>query len=134
MMVKIYFNDGESTASGDAQAITGRYQVIETSNPDLWSKRTLLISLDTIASERNCYILTGFTNQGINVRGILSYPGITFQRQSVTVIPEGGGGKVQWNIDMDGKGDFSKNLFTLEYRVYQKDSTVISGTIIAEKM
>ncbi|MEX6688088.1 hypothetical protein QTN47_11315 [Danxiaibacter flavus] len=134
MMIKIYFNDGENAASGEMQAITGKYEIIETSNPDLWSKRTFLISSDTVTNEKNTYILTGFTNQGVSVRGVLLYPEITFQRQSVSVIPEGGGGKVQWNIDMDGKGNFGKNSFTLEYKIYQKDSTVISGKISAEKM
>ncbi len=134
MMIKIYFSDDMNAVSGEQQSVIGRFQITETSNPDLWSKRTLLIFLDTTKGQTNSYTLTGFTNHGVNVRGILSYPEITFKRQSVTVIPEGGDGKVQWNIDMDAHGRFDKNTFTLEYMVYEKDSTVVSGKIKAEKI
>jgi hypothetical protein len=134
MMIKIYFNDGENAVSGETESIAGKYEIIETSNPDLWSKRTFSFSADTVTGEKNSYILTGFTNSGVNVRGILSHQEITFQRQSVSVIPEGGDGKVQWNIDMDGKGTFKKDSLTLEYNIYQKDSTVINGSIKAVKI
>ena len=135
LMIKIYFPDNDKgAAAGDTTAVSGRYQIIETSLADLWSKRIFLVSRDSTSGNDTTYVLTGFTNHGVNIRGILSYPGIKFSRQSVTVIPEGGDGKEQWTIDMDADGTFNKNVLELVYRIFQKDSTTVNGRIKAEKI
>ena len=133
LMTKIYFPDSDSGVTEHDTYVSGRYQVTETSLPDTWSKRVFVLSKDSLAGNDKEYVLTGFTNHGVNVKGILSYPDIQFQRQSITVIPEGGYGKQQWTIDMDATGTFSKNVLELNYHIFQKDS-IISGSIKAERI
>jgi hypothetical protein len=135
LMIKMYFSDSEnSEAARETSRISGHYQIIETSLPEIWSKRLFQLSQDTTTADEKKYVLTGFTNHGVNVQGILCYPDIQFPRQSAKVIPEGGDGKAHWTIDMDANGIFHQHILELNYRIFQPDSTILSGKIRAEKI
>lgn len=111
--------------------ISGSYQITETDHPELWSKRRLEIRAQ---DNKDTYILSGFTNQGVNISGVLRGHQLTFSRQQAEVHPEGGDGKQQWQLDMDGEARFRGTSMDFRYCIYESGEKTIRGLVKAERI
>jgi len=131
--MKTFFPDmDDRVAAGDAPSIAGWYQIIETDQPDMWGRQLFHLYHKTPANKKE-FILSGFTNQGAGIHGVLSSKQLQFPRQSVKVIPKGGDGKLEWIIELEASGVIHGKILEINYQVFQPTSIAGSGTIRAEK-
>jgi hypothetical protein len=134
ILVKILFPAADAgPGAGETPSIEGWYQVIETDQPAIWDKHNFQLSF-TSASNKTALMLSGFTNQGAGILGVLAGRGIQFPKQTVKVIPKGGDGTIEWSISMEANGKLHGKLLEINYKISSPAAIAGSGKICAEKI
>lgn len=110
-----------------AQKDVAWYKVTKADN-EIWDIESH-ISITKISSDS--VLFGGFSDHGASVIAIIRGNSIKIPKQTVAIIPYGGGGKLRWNIVAEAEGSITNgSLIELQY-YFAKDTFETRGTISA---
>jgi hypothetical protein len=134
MLIKTFIPDaGAAGGFSELPGIEGWYQVVETDQPQTWSRQLFHLYPASSKANEKKFVLAGFTDQGASVHGVCHGSQLNFSRQTVKVIPKGGDGKLEWNIDMQADGTLKGKMIELNYQIFQPNGETLKGKVVAEK-
>lgn len=95
---------------------------------DIWDKES---NISITKTNGDSVLISGFSDQGATLKGIIRDGRITIPRQTATIIPYGGDGKLQWDIVAEAEGTITNgSLIELQY-YFAKDTFETRGNISA---
>ena len=74
--------------------------------------------------------ILGFSSHGASVHGTVKDGRIVVPRQTATIIPFGGGGKLQWDIIVEGHGTITDSIMVIAC-YFKHDNFEASGMVTA---
>lgn len=120
---------------GQNHSYLGWYKTTESSNNDIWN---IGLNFNITDSKTNDSLkntlFTGFTNQGARVLASIENQKILIPKQTVSIIPYGGDGKQQWEVEISANGIIKSETIILNFSIKQENHPEYTGIIKAVKI